>query len=124
MGLFPSSWRGWRSHVVHRICLRGVEQGTERGCFLRLFAGPGAAGALQSPTNPEDTPGDMTMNWLRGLLGVVALMLAFTLGWYTGRQPAGRDAVRADEGKPAATAKGDAPLKGWTKGKGWGWVWG
>ena len=60
------------------------------------------------------------MSWLRGLLGVAALVGRSP--WAGTRSPpAGGDGRRAVEGRPA----GDTPaLKGWKKGKGWGWVWG
>ena len=54
------------------------------------------------------------MRWLRTVAGLAALVVAFGLGGSF----SGRPAV---QGQPADQP---AALKGWTKGKGWGWVWG
>jgi kynurenine formamidase len=51
------------------------------------------------------------LSWMASLAGMAA---AFALGWSLSSQPQFR--AEAQE-KPAA-------LKGWTAGKGWGWVWG
>lgn len=65
------------------------------------------------------------MSWLRGGLAVVALLAAFLLGRFSGPAAPNDDGVRADEAKAPAGRSADAPAaKGWTKGKGWGWVWG
>jgi kynurenine formamidase len=55
------------------------------------------------------------MRWLRGLAAGVALAAAFAAGryWHSPAAPAA-----------AATADEAPAVKGWTKGKGWGWVWG
>src|SRR5262245_38055591 len=61
------------------------------------------------------------MKWQRGVLGVLALGGAFLLGHLSANlgRPAGE--ARAE----AAQKKAEAPkIKGWVKGKGWGWIWG
>jgi kynurenine formamidase len=61
------------------------------------------------------------MKWQRGVLGVLALGGAFLLGQWSAGSGRPADEARAE----TAQGKGEAPkLKGWVKGKGWGWVWG
>ncbi len=56
------------------------------------------------------------MRWLRGILGIAALAGAFLLGRaFPTQAVAERAADKAEE---------DAPIKGWKKDKGWGWIWG
>jgi kynurenine formamidase len=67
------------------------------------------------------------MNWQRGLVGLLALAGAFGLGYGLGRHPSGADAVRAEtakKGEKTAEKEKAAAIKGWEKGKGWGWIWG
>lgn len=58
------------------------------------------------------------MSWQRGVVGVVVLACAFGLGYELGvrREPASPRLEAASADTPA--------VKGWVKGKGWGWVWG
>jgi kynurenine formamidase len=63
------------------------------------------------------------MNWRRGFLGVVALGGVFWLGYGLGSRsevPAPR--LEAGEEKKADSKTPE--IKGWKKGKGWGWIWG
>jgi kynurenine formamidase len=66
------------------------------------------------------------MNWQRGVVGLAALVGTFVLGYRVGQRgqapPAGQ--ARAEEKGPARAAEREAPVKGWKKGKGWGWIWG
>jgi kynurenine formamidase len=52
------------------------------------------------------------MRWRNYTIAVLALVVTFAAGWmFAGR-------VSSDDRQP------NPALKGWTKGKGWGWVWG
>jgi kynurenine formamidase len=67
------------------------------------------------------------MTWQRRLLGLLALTGAFGLGYTVARWPHVPDEgrIKAAE-EPAKVVEKDKPaaVKGWTKGKGWGAVWG
>ena len=64
------------------------------------------------------------MKWLRGILATLALMAAFVAGRYSMRPAdAPVEQARADDNKVEQKKPADA-IKGWQKGKGWGWVWG
>jgi kynurenine formamidase len=54
------------------------------------------------------------MRWLRGMAGVAALAVAFLLG----RAFPPATTVASEDKKEETT------IKGWKKGKGWGWIWG
>lgn len=60
------------------------------------------------------------MRWLRGIAAALALAAAFAAGRYSWRADAPEQA-RADDAPEARRAD---EVKGWRKGKGWGWVWG
>ncbi len=63
------------------------------------------------------------MSWQRGFVGAVALFAAFGLGYGLGGARQG--AAPRLEGAERAEAGAEAPpIKGWKKGKGWGWIWG
>ena len=65
------------------------------------------------------------MRWRRVLVHGLALAGAFGLGWGFGSRPSVLDGARGDAPKESAKAEEKAPaIKGWKKGKGWGWVWG
>src|SRR5262249_3378560 len=72
----------------------------------------GAAGEIRSITSSEysvlSTEGVCTMRILRWTGGILALAVAFGLGWMLSN----RTAALADKEEPT--------VKGWTKGKGWG----
>ena len=53
------------------------------------------------------------MRYLRVTGGVGALAVAFVLGW-----------VLSGSAQPRGGGQQPIRVKGWTKGKGWGWVWG
>jgi kynurenine formamidase len=53
------------------------------------------------------------MRYLRVTGGVAALAVAFVLGW-----------VLSGSAEPRGDGQRLIRVKGWTKGKGWGWVWG
>src|SRR5262245_45968724 len=64
------------------------------------------------------------MKWLRGILAMLALVAAFAAGRYSMRPteaPVEQQARATDD--KVEQKKPDA-VKGWQKGKGWGWVWG
>jgi kynurenine formamidase len=63
------------------------------------------------------------MSWQRGLFGAVALFAAFGLGYGLGgaRQGAAPRLEGAERGEAGAESPA---IKGWKKGKGWGWIWG
>lgn len=54
------------------------------------------------------------MRWLRWTLLLGGMATTFVLGWNMSGQTR----------TTAAQKEADPPIKGWTKGKGWGWVWG
>src|SRR5262249_61267477 len=58
--------------------------------------------------------GGHIMHVLKWTTGLVGLTVAFGLGWLCAPQVQLR---AGEDGPPAA-------VKGWTRGKGWGWVWG
>jgi kynurenine formamidase len=65
------------------------------------------------------------MRGRRWLVHGLALAGAFGLGWAFGSRPSFLDDARGDGPKGAARSGEKAPaIKGWKKGKGWGWVWG
>jgi kynurenine formamidase len=54
----------------------------------------------------------------RWTLTTMGLLAAFTAGWLVANRPAGQTLAQAAQGEKAP------PVKGWVKGKGWGWIWG
>jgi kynurenine formamidase len=62
------------------------------------------------------------MNWERGLLGVLALAATFGLGYGLGRYRELPDLGRLEAA--GGEAAKEPSIKGWKKGKGWGWIWG
>jgi hypothetical protein len=65
------------------------------------------------------------MKWLRGILALLALTAAFVAGRVSTRTESIVDEARADDKKEVSKAdEKSAELRGWKKGKGWGWVWG
>jgi hypothetical protein len=56
------------------------------------------------------------MRYQRASIGLLGLALAFGLGWTL----SGRAGQQDKDDEPGVTPA----VKGWTKGKGWGWVWG
>src|SRR5262249_21372994 len=65
------------------------------------------------------------MKWLRGILALLALSVAFVAGRVSTRTESIVDEARADDNQKGRRAdEKSADVKGWKKGKGWGWVWG
>jgi kynurenine formamidase len=64
------------------------------------------------------------MNWQRGLLGGLMLTMAFGLGYGLGSRRDGLPTARLEAADEKKEAVKEAPIKGWKKGKGWGWIWG
>src|SRR4051812_8699099 len=65
------------------------------------------------------------MKWLRGILALLALSMAFVAGRVSTRPEAVVDEARAEDRKETNKAdEKSSEVKGWKKGKGWGWVWG
>src|SRR5262245_33416904 len=65
------------------------------------------------------------MNWQRGVVCVVVLGTTFALGYVLGRYRdlPGSSRLEAAE-RVAGEASKELAIKGWKKGKGWGWIWG